>query len=388
MIYFILFIALFVGVYRFDFSSKFHQKKEAYYHFILLSFVLLSGLSYKVGSDINAYMAEFSIISFDSLEDVSLFSFANRQPLWLLFENICKSIIDDFAFMKIIISVFVCYSFFSFFKSNTIHLFSALLAYYVMMSFDINFNILRQSISMSLFLIAYNNLRKKKFIVTYLLIFVSVLFHNSAIVLLIVPLLSRLRISRFPLLYISVTLGLALFLVFFLSYSGLLQGLSVLIRSDSFNSFAEVYEGGDYGTSSVRIVSVVFYLVLLSIFYWGTVKFKFSNDLQWMFLFYALFFILSYGIPVIGRIKLYFVPFYIITVIDLLYVYISKNVFRLNKGILTLLLLFLFLAPSIRYFFIRNPRYNDLQIVQYYPYHSIIDKRVEPKREYLFPANY
>lgn len=388
MIYLLLFFAIFVGVLRYDFSSRKPHHKEMYYKYILFFFILMSGLSYKVGSDINAYMAEFSIISYDAVTEANFFSLANKQPMWLLFENLCKSIVGDFAFMKIIISVFVCVTFFRFFKDNTSYYFSALLAYFFMMSFDVNFNILRQSISMSFFLIAYSRMMKNKFVSTCFFVVMAVMFHNSAIVLLLIPILSKINLYKQPLVIWSIALAISLGLVFFMSYSGMLQGLAMIIQSDDFNSLAEVYDSEEYGTSAVRLVSVLFYIVLHSLIFYFLVKLRYPRYLIWMFLFYTVFFLLSYSIPIFGRIKLYFTPFYIVAVIDLIYKYAKSLRLANNRGLVTLALLTLFLFPSIKNFFVINPRYNDMQLVQYYPYHSIIDKGVEQKRERLFPANY
>ena len=388
MIYlFILFLIL-VGVFRYDFSSKKPHHKEIYYRYILVSFILMSGLSYKVGSDINAYMAEFSIVNYDNVIDADFFALTNKQPLWLLLENVCKTVVNDFAFMKIVISIFVCIVFFRFFQDNTRYYFSSLLAYFFMISFDVNFNILRQSIAMAFFLIAYSCMTKNKALLTYLFVTLAVMFHNSAIILLIVPLLTKINLHRVPFLSWAIAIGTSIVLLFFMSYSGLLQGLTMVIQSDDFNTFAEIYDSSEYGTSSVRIVSVIFYVFLHSFIYYYLVKFKYPNLLIWMFVFYTVIFLLSYSIPILGRIKLYFIPFYIVAVIELIYKYTKENKSAKNMSVVTAVLLMLFIFPSVKYFFTINPRYNDMQLIQYYPYHSIIDKGVEQKRESLFPANY
>lgn len=388
MIYLVLLLVILLGVVRYDFSMNKPHHKEVYYNYILLFFILMSGLSYKVGSDINAYMAEFSIMNYDTLIGANLFLLANKQPLWLLFENICKTIADNFAFMKLVISIFVCITFFRFYRTCTLYRFSALLAYFFMMSFDVNFNILRQSISIAFFLMAYMCMIKEHYKFAYFYIFLAIMFHNSAIVLLIIPLLSRVRLEKRYMLYWIIFLTLSLGLVFGMSYSGLLQGVTLLVQSDDFNNFAEIYDSNEYGTSSVNLFSVVFYVVIYSVVYYYMIKLKYSNYLIWMFLFYTFFFFLSYGIPIFGRVKLYFTPFYIIALINLIYDYRKSIRLSNYRNFLTLFLMLLFMFPSIKYFFVKNPRYNDLQLVQYYPYHSIIDMGVEPKRENLFPANY
>lgn len=388
MIYLFIIFFILIGVLRYDFSSKKPHHKKIFYRYILVFFILMSGLSYKVGSDINAYMAEFSIISYDDMIDADFFVLANKQPLWLLFENICKTVVNDFAFMKIVISIFVCVVFFRFFQDNTKYYFSSILAYFFMISFDVNFNILRQSIAMAFFLIAYSCMKNNKFLLTYLFVTLAVMFHNSAVVLLIVPLLTKINIHKVPFLSWTIAVATSIGLLFFMSYSGLFQGLAMVIQSDDFNTLAELYDGGEYGTSSVRIVSVMFYVFLHSFIYYYLVKFKYPNLLIWMFVFYTVIFLLSYSIPILGRIKLYFTPFYIVAVIELIYIYTKENKSVKNMKVMTVVLLMLFIFPSVKYFFTKNPRYNDMQLIQYYPYHSIIDKGVEQKRERLFPANY
>lgn len=388
MIYLLLFLAIWVGVFRYDFCSKKSYNRETYYKYVLFFFIIMSGLSYKVGSDINAYMAEFSIINYEDLLEVNFFSLSNRQPMWLLFENVCKTVINNFAFMKIVISIFVNVTLFRFFKDNSSYCFSAVLVYFFMMSFDVNFNILRQSISMSFFLIAYSCLTKRKIFLAYTAIIMAIMFHNSAVVLLMIPVFSSINLYKHPRIIWSIAIILSLVVVFFVSYSEILQGISMVMKSDELVSFAGIYDDNEYGASAIKFASVLFYVVLDTIIYCYLVKFKCSNSLIWMFLFYIIFFLISYSIPIFGRIKLYFTPFYIVAVVNLIYRYTKSIRSTNNRGIVTIALLTMFMFPSIKYFFVKNPRYNDMQLIQYYPYHSIIDKGIEQKREILFPANY
>lgn len=398
MLYLLIFVLIICGIiyydynkvllcrkinYSFNFKEGYYISREVYYYLLFIIFSLVSGLSYKVGSDVPIYMIEFDEInwSYFTLNSISL---SQRQPLWTLLELLSKTFGNNFVLFKIFIAVFVNLCIFLFFKRNTKYIFSSLLLYYVYLYFDINFNVLRQSLSLAFFLIACDYLFKKKYNKSYLLIIISILFHNSAIVLIFVPLLALLPINKyFQLSFLILSLTCVILLLIPKEYY--LYFLFLSSTDDSIKDLSTLYLTGDYGNSDFSFIKIFIQLLIFYIIAYYYHKSNASNNLLILLYIYIICYIFSYSIPIIGRFKLYFTPFYCIAVCEGLYYFIKSNKFKFvcEKRLILTIIMFLVIFQPIKYYFTYNPRLGATNIIQYYPYYSIFNPKTCPQREVL-----
>ena len=114
MIYIILFIISFIGMYAYEMRHSnitstgtiggraFQRKKILFYHFECLALILVAGLRYEVGGDTLLYMEYFK--EDPSLSELAHFDFltARFNPLWYVFQAICKGIINKFWFFQLV----------------------------------------------------------------------------------------------------------------------------------------------------------------------------------------------------------------------------------------------------------------------------------------------
>lgn len=381
MVYLIPLPFIFWGIYKYDYLGG--HDSSYMYKFLMLYFIIISGISYKVGSDVPEYMLEYNIINWQDIQNVGFLS--NRQFLWLLLENVCKELVPSFSFFKLIIAILFYLLTFSFFKVFTRYKYAALLLFYFIMSFDINFNILRQSLAIAIFLKSLQLLNRNQVAKAVILIFISVLFHNSAVFLLIIPFLNIVNIRKH-----IVFLLFSLLFFFFLPSEIYLTIFDLVLRSifdtgDDILLMAEQYFNSRYGVSQgFSIVLFIQTLVNTSVLLFLLRKSELPSLILWGLYLYILINLIANQIPIIYRLSLYFTPVYIVSITEFIRILTTLKIIVSQRRLAVFLLIVLFLVIPIRNLFLVNPTYEKPQYVQYYPYYSVFTKKVDTTREILF----
>ena len=145
------------------------------------------GFRYFVGGDTIGYMAKYEWTSpFNqlSLTDLALAEF---QPFWMLLQSLCKTISEDFYVVQLFVSSFVNIAVFGVMRKYAANEFWAVFVYLLTCMLNYNCEILRASIAIGIFFLAYEQLLSKHYIRYYLLVIVAILFHDQAVLLLFVP---------------------------------------------------------------------------------------------------------------------------------------------------------------------------------------------------------
>ena len=389
MIYFCLFALIFLLAVVYDYPllcvyrglERTMYRDKTLYMVLCTLFILLSGLSYRVGSDIGRYMYDFSSLQWSdfSLNNLSL---SQRQPFWILSQLVCKSCFDNFHFFKFVESTFVNIVIFWFIKKNTKYKYSAVLLYFCTMSFDVNFNILRQAFSICIFLIACYCMNMKRVFLSILLIFSAIMFHNSAFVLAVIPLTLLIDIRKH--LKLCVIIVWVLLILVLLLPSAYLLLLMLLGSSDeTLVALSSEYLAGDYGNSNFSFIKVILSLTYFSVIAFLYKKAGASNMGLVLFFCYVACYIISYSIPIIGRIKFYFTIPYIIAFCESVYYIVSTKIIISGRKIFVTCILLAQLLNASKHYFIYNPRLGDYNYVQYYPYSSVINPHLVEQRERL-----
>ena len=145
--------------------------------------VLIPGLSYRIGIDTPSYMYFYDNIrpiwdvNFKYLQD------AHDDIGWAFFNSLCKSVTSEYAFMHTLQCLILHTSVFFFIKEVTNKRFVALILYSVVLWQHSSFGALRESIAISLYLIALLKLLKKGNRIQYCLIALpAIFFHKFAFI--------------------------------------------------------------------------------------------------------------------------------------------------------------------------------------------------------------
>lgn len=385
MIYLItLFVCIFCLIY-FDVLDKSRNRKIAF-NGLLIWFIAISALQYKVGTDVEAYMAWYKCLSVNNFSLKSLISDNKQlQPGWMALGYLCRFVTEDYVLLKLSQAIFVNIAIFSFFKRETKYVFVSIFLYGLMSYFVINFNLMRQSIALGFALYGFTYMRLKDYKKYYLFILLAYLFHNSALILIPLPLLTLINYTRR-----STTIVVCAFIVllssfyflnieklfFSMIYSGFL-GENISGAGLAYMSRDRLGVQSSFSVLSIQriimIVPIVYYMKKNKNPYYGALG-----------LIYILFQILTGFLPILWRFRLYFdFSFYIVlTQMIAEYPKTKTKISPVALGIILMLVIFFPMRDYLTH--VENSKYRNID--QYYPYHSIFDKEHDVKKQNFFES--
>lgn len=381
MVYLVIFILLIIGIFKYDFNNKgmFGSNILGYYYVLVAFLILISGLAYRMGDDGIVYELEYK--QYKSIWDIDLrylTSFPGRQPGWVLLSTLCKTLSDSYWLFKLVHALIVNLVVAIYIKRLTKYIFTGLLFYSILLFFDFNFGALRQSVAVAFFLISLNFYQKRKWTYYYLISIVAFLFHDSSVILFLLPILRYLD------------LGNKYTLLFFVLLGGIIYYASDILNMILvFSSEQELFDRMDFYADridadniSISLLNLVLNAVV-PVFAYKRLKTK-QNILFPEFVFvYIFFYVLSMFTPIVYRLYLFFGLFYILLWLEFI-VYIAK---RICKAQFTLALVCLIMAVIFCGFRKRLWFDNLNGIPRYayiYPYSSVITEEKYPQRETLF----
>ncbi len=359
------YIFIFVLVVILANNYKYLSYKDQYIFilFIAVYIILLMGLRYRVGMDTLNYMSNYNFAptlkEFNNLD----FSETRFEPGYLLLCSLCKSITPDFWLLQLLHSLILCICVFKFIKKNVINPFIGIAVYMYLAWLYFNTEIIRESLAIGVFLLNYSNLKENKLIKYYIISFVSIGFHFSAIITLFFPLVKYLR---FNVLYIIACILIVMIIPFAEQLTSYINIISITNRIDEHISSADTLNfnwriANLIKNVSVSIISVIIYR-----------KLKIKSDLTPFILFHTLMGIGAFSIPIIfSRLSNYTLPFVIIYVANLISLLSEYKC----KFIKFTLIVFLFMSQLFYY--------KDM-FYAWFPYVSIFDKNIVYEREKLF----
>lgn len=187
MIYVILLLLMFVCVYKFDLLHH-KQFNNLSYWLFCIALIIVAGLRYRLGGDSVVYELDYeNIPRFWELGKYK-FSSVRYEPGFIFLESITKSISSDFTLFQFFHATIVNIVIFFFIKNNTIHKFTCLTFYFIILYLNLNCQVLRESLAVACFLLSWPYFRDGKWIGYYLLILLGSTFHTSAFLLFLLPL--------------------------------------------------------------------------------------------------------------------------------------------------------------------------------------------------------
>lgn len=340
MVYLIILLALIVLSINYDFRGNLVYKANKPYMFMCICFILLAGLRFFVGSDTHNYVYDFSVMP--DLSKLSEFHRLNSryQFGWDAYVCIIKSIFGNFVFVQLITAIIVNVIIFWFVRRNTTNVFIALLCYYILNYFEYNMEIMREAIAVALGLIAimlYSKGYRKYFL---LLVFVAFEIHISAIILLIVPFLVKVKYSKKKIIVISL---LSIIVpVLFSQISGLTEIVSLFTASDP------EYLSRYINQSLDDTRNIFYYLFLFVSYLVIPIICMFFLKEKTKYVGFTMAFIIlrclgmfTYAFYRFGN---YFEPFYWILLADAIYIYWKKIQMPklLITGVFTLCILYIY----------------------------------------------
>lgn len=377
MIYLLILILLLFFAFIYDFGKTFTGRKTTYY-FVLILLICLSGLRYRVGGDTLMYMWTYpNIPALNELGDYDFTLYIKLQPLWVLLCSIAKSVTEEFYMLQILHAIIINTLIFSFIKANTKYIFTGILFYYIGYYGYFNFEVLRESIAIAIFLYSIKFLLNKKWFIYFPLCLIAFGFHFSAIILFIFPFIMNLKFSL-----------LRAFFIFFIGVllSSLFAGFvnSINLVGGVITSMKEYIE---YTPTFFGLASIfIFYILYPSIIYKVSYSFLKINTKFYSFLnIYIIIGATTSLFYIFFRFLNYLTPILFIFLTEIIHGFFRYKSFRSVRGPLIIVIFFIFSFIHMNGYFSDDSKYVDgaKWYSHWYPYYSVFDKQVDKTREKL-----
>lgn len=195
MIYLIVLILLLLLSFRYDINGK-TKGRELSYVFVLVIFVMLAGLRWRIGVDTASYLNRFYYV-YPTLDKFSLADYPiGKDPFYVLMNSFVKTLGFRFYVVQIIHAAFVNILIFKYFNKHTKYVFTCAFFYFITAYSSYCTEIMRGSMSIAICLYAYDYFLEKKWFKGYLLLLLALMFHVQTIIIFVTPFLLFLRFNK------------------------------------------------------------------------------------------------------------------------------------------------------------------------------------------------
>lgn len=354
------------------------KNKWRWYYLLLFLFIVVSGFQYMVGTDIPDYIDEYNHLYNELRFDVGDVD-GKRQLGWILLCYLCRLITNDITLLKLLQAIFVNVSIFLFFKREAKYVFLCLTFYALSSYLLLNFNVLRQSISLGFALYAISYYKRKRYIFSLLFLYGAYLFHSSALVLLALPVFGVIKYNKYTLYVLSLLSLILFYFLFKIDMNSIFDFI--------FNEFDEgLFEIGQsyvnsdrLGVQDTKLTYTRLFRILLILFVvlYYTKKCK-NLYFGGMGLLYLVLLVFSFVVPIFFRFGTFYeLPFYVI-LSTVIIEYPRNRLYQVRYVFYICAFALYSLFPLREY----SRKYEGSQyryIDQYYPYHSVLEPDVEDK---------
>lgn len=390
MTYLIIIILLLYCIFKYDIHQD-KKNKWNWYRFIMFLLILISGLGYRMGGDGMAYLAQYKNYSIDDgFGWDALTCYPNRMPGWVLLVKICKCITEDYWLFKLVHATILNVLIFASIKRITNMVFTTLLFYFVLIYFDINFQILRQAISMGLFLYSMRYIQNKNWLKYYFCIILAISFHEGVVICLLFPLFLRVKFDKKSIIiFISIVVLISIFgetIVMFL-----IERMVPDMLANKTTYYANDIDSG----GGVLIFNLCLSVVIPAMYVYISRNENEIKSVKIGALVYGVIYVMNYFFPILYRFSYYYQLFFYIIYIELFYRIALNKGFKVkfakvNNRILLyskearlkyIILIILFIIIRARMYFLPYGETGMPTWVQYYPYSSVLFEEPDINRE-------
>lgn len=263
MIYFIVLIILLFLSFRYDINGK-TEGRDQCYMVMLVVFILVAGLRFRVAVDTIAYLYSFyhTIPKLENLDFTRLDTFRS-EPLWVLLNSAVKSLGGKFYIVQLIQAAIVNVLVFKYVKKHSEYPFLCVTMFYILDYRYFCMMIMRNAVAIVICIFANDYVLEKRWKNAIFLYIVAFFFHYStALIIVITPFILWLRLNKKGIVVLLSMLVIGKIL------SSYIEELTTLIViNDTVSGKLDVYvESGKLSTEDNN-VNYIIYAVLLPFVY-------------------------------------------------------------------------------------------------------------------------
>lgn len=357
MIYYLIPILMcIIGVNTYEFKNKQSGSRNLLWYSICIYLILLIGLRFEVGGDTLNYMGDYQWRV--PLSEWKVNFLDKFQPGYTFLCALTKSISSEFYVFQLLHAALFNILLFYFIKSYTPYIFAALIAVFFCCYLYFATEVLREVLAVLVFALNYKSYEKKKWVPYYLGVLLALLFHLSAIFLVVLPLLRKLVFNKY---YIIGILFFFLVLIFSRNLLNMVSSFPLFMgKIDGYINSTSTGVLSDFLNLGRYFFLPLLFMILAKNF--GKRSVKFEN----MLCILCLVGLASYfNYIIFGRLTNYFILFFAISVVDFCVPAIKSKgrVIRQYGTVITLLFFILFGSQFMMY-----KRYT-----RWVPYYSIFN---------------
>lgn len=327
-----------------------YRNDRANYFFAVLSvvpFILVSGLQYRVGADYLIYNNAFYYI-----KDTGYYNLF--EPGYNLLNKIVGIFSDSSVALFMVCAIFFCgFSFISIHKLSC-NIYASIFIWVLSQCFFESMNTVRQSLSVSIVFISFIFILKKKMVPYILCILFATSMHYSAIIMLPVYFIDKMKLNWKKQLMFS---GAILLIAFF--------ARDIITEIPLFERYVSLYVRSNRNFVDFTLTDCIIAISgwLTGAYYYSRISeenrasFHLFYNLQWM---YVLSTVISAFVPLAYRITMYFMY----SCVFLYPIILKSEKRKYNRIVAGTVLYGLFIAKLIIYaYFIGNRDYVEYQSV-------------------------
>jgi len=384
MTYYLLFIVMTIVLsILYDGQEEYARGKKIWYRILCLYLILLAGFRNGVGGDTQQYMQLFEEVPStwgefsDFINEEMVYS--GYMPGWSVIVFLSKRWFDSFYAVQVFQALVVNIGIFYLFRQYTTHIFLCTLLYCISSAFFmLNMEAMREAFAVVLCGIGmhqYLQGAKWKF---YVLVAFSLLFHTSALVVLLFPLARLKRINFVTMIYAFIA-ALALFLLSdaIVNYLPSILGTAanrtiekIILYSDATLNIFGFLE------NTIRYMVIEAGMIYFAQWSLGEDEHKQQAYTRYMS-FYLMVTILICGFIGFSRFKNYTLVFFLIMLTEFIYHYKSQ---LCSNAIIKLIIMAGLLFYTGSYYMTYYPGSRGYKYEFYYPYTSILDENVDTSK--------
>lgn len=361
--------------------------EKGWYYFNLVVLILLAGLRYRVGGDTLIYMSMFN--EYPLLDELKYFDFETAQynPLWYVINAFSRSIYDDFFVFQLIHAIVLNSTFFWFFRKYCPKFyFSAILLYYVAYYCYFNMEVLRESLGVSVLLMAAPFLLQKRWIPYLLLSFVALAVHYSGFLLFLLPFLHFFKKPSWKLeLLLLVTVFACLRII---NLPTLL--LNLFGVNEQLVAVIEHYTEEQRNLVGMIVELMGYFPIFCCIWLRERNEIIEKYDFTFLIMGTVIIYALAMQIGAFSRFVNYLAPFIVVYMVNTIYHVLYLNLRQYQVSYLVLSMCLAVHGFNVSYYYLRDmseyypgTRYGSI----FLPYYTIFDKKIDNNRE-NFIENY
>ena len=252
--YILIGLPMLLSLVKYPDDKKVFNKRFPLLVFFVILIVMLSLRGVACGIDLYIYKDKF--MHSDSFSCFSLFDLSNIEPGIQLLMAFCKILTNNFQFFLFVCAVISLVPIAVLYIKQTKHNLLTIALFVGLAPFSIFFSGLRQSVALGIGAVCYFFCEKRKPIPFLLLVFTAFLFHQSAVILLLMYPLMHLKITKKWLIPIIVAFAVCFY------FREQIFGVILNINRRYYDLY-EITHTGSYSFLILLILLTVFSFVML-----------------------------------------------------------------------------------------------------------------------------